>query len=72
MIFYNPLDGQPFTSIIAGKLRTCFLMTQLGAGMPPGAAKRDARLRKQAQRIRKAARFMERARNSVEILATNF
>ena len=34
MIFYNPLDGDPATSTISGKPRTCFLVTQLGANAP--------------------------------------
>ena len=39
MIFYDPLSGEPFTLSIATKPRTCFLMTQLGAGMPPEVSK---------------------------------
>lgn len=37
MIFYNPLDGAPATSVIPYRPRTCFLMTQLGANAPAEA-----------------------------------
>ena len=30
MIFYRPTDGDPYTTAIKYRPRTCFLMTQLG------------------------------------------